>query len=262
MVSLLVSAITAAGGGRLRQAAALRRNAQLDAEAAGGVQEAVFHLLDAGRDHWPADGGPHRVEQAGTRLTLRIDSETGKINPNRATPQLLAGLLQAVGADGRQAGAIGTAIAAWRFPGGQQTFSAIGGPQPGATVVPGRDYRPPGAPFESIAELGLVEGMTSALLKAVAPFLTLYHDGDPDLPSAGPVVRQAIELAAGPGAVSIDDPATDQPQHRDETVVAVTAVAEDGAGHRAMHRAIVLTGTGETPDHRPFRIMQWDAPAG
>ena len=251
MVSLLVTAITAAGSARLRQAGDLRRNAQLDAEAAGGVQEAMFHLLDTGRDHWPADGGTHPVQEAGGRLLLRIDSETGKVNPNSASPDLLAGLLQAVGADSRQAAAIAAAIVAWRFP------RAPGTPDPAA----GPGYQSPGAPFESIAELGLVPGVTPALLAALAPHLTLYHNGDPDLASADPVVLRAIELAAGPAAGDSGVPAG-QPQRRDESLVAVTATAEDTAGHRSMRRAVVLTGTGETKDHRPFRIMQWDAPSG
>lgn len=251
MVSLLVTAITAAGSSRLRQAGDLRRNAQLDAEAAGGVQEAMFHLLDAGRDHWPADGSTHQVREAGGRLLLRIDSETGKVNLNSASPDLLAGLLQAVGADSRQAAAIATAIVAWRFPRSQGTSDPAAGP----------GYQSPGAPFESIAELGLVPGMTPALLAALAPHLTLYHNGDPDLASADPVVLRAIELAAGPAAG--DTGATGgPPQHRDESLVAVTATAEDTAGHRSMRRAIVLTSTGETKDHRPFRIMQWDPLSG
>ena len=256
MVSLLVSAIAAAGSGRLRQAADLRRNAQLDAQAAGGVQEAVFHLLDAGRNHWAADGTMHRIQGVDSRLTLRIDSETGKVNPNRASPDLLSGLLQAVGAGSRQANALALAIAAWRYPGqpppGQSQTDEQGG---------GRDYRPPGAPFESIAELGLVPGMTPTLLAAVAPYLTLYHDGDPDPASAGPVVRQAVQIAAGPNATAAEEPAS-QPPRRDETLVAVTATAEDAAGHRATRRAVVLTGGGETADHRPFRIMQWDPASG
>ncbi len=251
MVSLLVTAITAAGSSRLRQAGDLRRNAQLDAEAAGGVQEAMFHLLDTGRDHWPADGGTHRIQEAGSRLLLRIDSETGKVNLNSASPDLLAGLLQAVGADSRRAAAIATAIVAWRFPRSRDTSDPAAGP----------GYQSPGAPFESIAELGLVPGMTPALLTALAPHLTLYHNGDPDLASADPVVLRAIEIAAGPAAAGTDVP-TGQPQHRDESLVAVTATAEDTAGHRSMRRAVVLTSTGETKDHRPFRIMQWEAPSG
>ena len=99
--------------------------------------------------------------------------------------------------------------------------------------------------------------MTPALLAALAPHLTLYHGGDPDLPSADPVVLRAIELAAGPAAAGTDLPAG-QPQHRDESLVAVTATAEDPAGHRSVRRAVVLSGGGETADHRPFRIMQWD----
>lgn len=44
----------------------------------------------------------------------------------------------------------------------------------------GRGYAPPNAPFENLEELGDVLGITQAILQRVSPYLTIYHDGDPD----------------------------------------------------------------------------------
>ncbi len=252
LISLLVSAIAASGSGRTRQAGDLRRNAQLRAEADGGIEEAVFHLLDGSKAHWAADGAIHRIRHRDVVLSLRLASEAGKINPNRASPELLASLLQAVGVDARRSAAIVANIVAWRFPGGTLVELSGGGRRAG------RDYLPPGAPFESLAELGLVPGIDPALLATLTPHLSLYHDGDPELAAADPVVRQAMLALSGPDVAP--DP-SGQPARADETAVTVTALAEDGAGRRAVRRAIVLTGAAGT-DGRPYRIMSIEAPSG
>lgn len=249
LISLLVSTIAAVGSGRTRQAADLRRNAQLRAEADGGVEEAVFHLLDGSRAHWAADGLPHSIRRNGTLLTMRIVNDSGRVNPNHASLDLLTALLQAVGTDRGRSAAIAANIVAWRFPGGDVAVARTAG----------RDYLPPGAPFETLSELGLVQGMTPALLAALAPHLSLYRDNDPDPALADPVVRQAMQALAGPGAPG-DQPALG-PSARDETLVTVTADAADAAGHRYRREAIILTGGDETGSDRPFRIMRWDAPS-
>jgi general secretion pathway protein K len=259
LFSLLVSAIAAAGSGRARQAAAFGRNAQLRACADGGIEQALFHVLDSSPARWPADGRVHRLRSDGFALALSATSQAGKLNPNTASAALLAGLLQAVGADGRTAQQIATAMMVWRYPTGET------GP------LPGRDYRPPGAAFESLGELGLVPGMTQALLKRLVPELSLYHSGDPDLSDADPVMRRALAMAAGldpfnQGDAAQDPSAQAPPQQRyDPSVVEVRAEASDGAGHRFLRRAIALTGNGggnqdSSGTPRPFKIVAWEAP--
>ena len=264
LLSLLVSAMAASGSLRTRQAGDLRRNAQLEAAADGGVELAAFHLLDASLPpaggHWFADGREHRVRQdGGLVLSIRLFNEAGKVNPNRAQAALLAALLQASGADARNAATIATNIVAWRF------FGSMGADYQAA----GRDYQPPGGAFESLNELGLVLGMTPPLLAAVTPHLSLYQDGDPDPTLADPVVRSALLLAgADPNAPAPAGTATQGPP--DESAVTVVVDAEDGAGHRFRRRAIVLGGAGGSggqtggaagaAEGRPFRVMSWDAP--
>ena len=258
LISLLVSTIAASGSGRTRQAADLKRNAQLRAEADGGIEEAVFHLLDGSKARWPADGTIHVVKRGDTVLSMRIDTEAGKVNPNRASQDLLAALLQAVGLDPRTALTTATRMIVWRFAGVQAA----------AEHGDGRDYLPPGAPFESIPEVGLVAGITPSLLARLAPHLSLYRDNDPEAASADPVVQQALAIVAGSGDNARQNAiaaSNQQGNARDESVVAVLSEARDSSGRRFMRRAIVLIGsdpqTNGKPDQRPFQIMTWDAPA-
>ncbi len=259
LFSLLVSAIAAAGSGRARQAQAFSRNAQLRASADGGIEQALFHVLDSGPSRWLADGSVHRLRADGITLALSATSQAGKLNPNTASAALLAGLLQAVGADGRTAQQIAASIMAWRYPTGE------------TAPLPGRDYRPPAAPFESLGELGLVPGMTPALLHRLIPELSLYHSGDPELSDADPLMRRALAMAAGldpynqgNGASDAAAQAPGQQQRYDPAVVELRAEASDGDGHRFLRRAIALTGSSGGQDSsgatRPFRIVVWEAP--
>lgn len=242
LLSLLVSVMAAAGSGRVRQAADLRRNAALEAGADGGVQQALFHLLDGSRAHWLADGAVHRVRSGDQVLSLRIESLAGRVNPNRASIDLLAALLQAVGADSRAAQAIGAQIISWRVP----------NTQAGADYrAAGREDLPPGQPFESIPEIGLVLGMTPALLATLTPHLSLYRDSDPDPATADPVVRQALQRLEPNGTPA---PAAAGPP--DPGVVAVTATAEDRAGRRFVRHAVALTGSDA--GQALFRIVEWN----
>lgn len=72
-----------------------------------------------------------------------------------------------------------------------------------------------GAPFESIAELRLVPGIGPGLLASLAPHLSLYRDGDPEVAAADPVVREAIRALAGSGTAERRRPAVPDHERRD-----------------------------------------------
>ena len=205
-------------------------------------RDAVLRLL-RGED---PSGSEMRVP--GAVIALSVADESGKVNPNAAEPDLLAALLRAVGADTRTADAAAAAIADWRFPG---ETARQGGAKLREYRAAGRDYGPPGAPFRSLDELGLVLGMNPALLGQATPHLSLYAGAEPDLAAADPAVRRAIQALTGQAAAPRRAP--DGPR----TVTIVAAAVADGGG-RFARRAVVALRTGEAL----FRIMEWDAPAG
>jgi len=276
LLSLLVTALAASGGGRLREASAFRRNAELAAVADGGVQEAAFHLLDASRARWIADGRAYAVRRGGMRLVIRITSEAGRVNPNRASLQLLTALLQACGTEAGQAASIAQNMVVWRSPTGLSPVGGLGLGQPNggaAAAVPGRDYAPPAAAFQTLDEVGLVGGVTPALLARLRPHLTLWTDDDPDPAFADPVVLQALKLLGEDGGAGSASslprlpglPGLGSAGHlgADPGALAVTVRAEatDTGGHRAVRRAVLQIDPGDagTADG-PAHVMSWDSP--
>ena len=245
LVTLLVTQLTSSGRTEAQLATNLRTRAVLQSAADGAVYDAVFHLLDQSERHWPADGASHALNIGGTAIAVRIDSETGKINPNTAPPELLNALLRRVGADRRTAALVTVAITTWRSSSAQT--SAVAKRLDASYRAAGRDYLPPYAPFQSINELGLVLGMTPQLLAQLAPHLSIYRNAAPDPASADSVVTAALADWSGL-------PPTANKGPRDETLVMITASAHGLGGTRMIRRALVqIDGTNS-----PFRVLNWD----
>ena len=249
MLSFLAFAIIATGRRQVRMAALERLHAQLQAQADGGVWEAAFHLLDPARGHWSADGVIHQVRHDRIVIQYRIVSEGGKVNPNLASPDLLAALLRVVGAQDRIAQTVAANIRAWRFPLQQGATPPAG--SAAAYVAAGLTYGPPGAPFQTPEETGLVLGMTPGLTRQLLPYLSLYWDADPILSLASPVVRQALVMTGR-------NPAPDD-EARAQTIVGIDVTVTDTSGARALRHAVITAQPGGNAAF-PVRIVQWDMP--
>lgn len=224
-----------AGSGR--QEAQLTRNlvdsAVLQAAADGAVQQAIFRLLDTSERQWRADGVFHVMRLGHSLIRLRIEDEGGKVNPNIASPKLLQALLLEAGAASRLTPGLAAAIVAWRSDAGRITARSAAIARYASA---GRDYGPPGAPFESIDEIGAVLGMTPELLARLGPHLTIFTEEDPGASTTDPVVAAAL------ADVSDRTFAADQPTGRSAVVVArITAVAQGQHDSVAAERLVVRT---------------------
>jgi len=250
LLALLVTQLTAAGRVETRIAANLRSGAVAEAAADGAVYEALFRLLDGSARHWNTDGSVHRISTPNGVAAVTIRNEAGKVNPNTAPVALLAALLHNVGADPQRAATVAAAIAGWRTNDLPPQLATAGAAQYRAA---GRNYGPPGAPFESLDELGLVLGMTPDLLARLIPHLSIYQGGAPVGAAADPIVRQAIAEAGGVGNNPVDagDPGA-------TPVVSITAEAHAADGSTFTRRAIILIQP--TTDGRPYRMLNWEAP--
>ena len=250
LLALLGSRIAASGRAQAQIAANVRDQAVTEAAADGAVQEAAFHLLDAPARRWAADAVPRRLVLPDAAVEVRVESESGKVNPNLASAPLLAALLREVGADSRTAGLVADGILRWRFP-----WVPQGGNDPTLTAyrAAGLDYGPPGAPFQSLDEVGVVLGMTPELLAKTRPYLSLYAGNAPDPSSAGRVVLAAMRSILGGGTPNAGGNAGSK-------VVGVTAVAAGPNGTRFTRHAIL--GLGGQRGGSPVQVLAWDrAPA-
>ena len=246
-VALLVTQIAAVGRHEARIAQNLTGAARAQSAADGAVFEAVFRLLDRSARHWPVDGASRRVALDDGSVMVRIESETGKLNPNLASPTMMAALLQVVGMDGARAEATGLAIAQWRQP------TDTGDAQAALTAQyreAGLDHAPPGEPYQSLAELDRVIGVTPALLAALRPHLSLYSTGPPDPAFADPVLKAA--LARLPGGIDSDQ---DSPQPEPIQAVTITAEAQIPGAGRFVRRAVFRLG-----DSFPlgYQLAEWE----
>jgi general secretion pathway protein K len=240
LLALLGTQIVAAGRGDAQLARNLLDNATLEAATDGAVQQAIYRLLDTSQRRWAADGTEHVVQVGPAMVSIRLEDEAGKVNPNIASDQLLQSLLMRVGTEPTTAASLAAAIIDWRTSGTQPRPRGAKAPQYSAA---GRDYGPPGSDFLSVDEVGLVLGMTPALLARLQPHMTVFSDSDPDRTTQDRVVAAALaDLGQMPGGTPADT-----------QVASVTARASGPGRSRFAERMVVRINT--QTDRHPYEIL-------
>ena len=242
LLALLATGLTSAGRSDAQLANNVRRAAAAEAAADGGVQAAVFHVSDAPARAWLADGQKRQVAIGRYAVTVTVRDESRKLNPNFTPPELMQRLLAACGADPTRAAAVAQAILDWHVPGARDPAILL-------YRSAGLTAAPTGRLFQSVDELGLVIGMTPALLDCLRPHLSVYAEGVPDYAQADPVVRTALlELAGGTPPAAAPRPSK----------LDITADARGPDGSRFVRHAVVALGQRRLGP--PFAVLEWDAP--
>jgi general secretion pathway protein K len=255
----------------------IRSSARAEALADAGIAQTVFNLDDViSSNRWKLDGSPHRLKLSGGEVTIRVSDETAKINPNLASPALMAALFEATGIDRAHARPLSEAVADWVAP---ARPPSPGSPADDRYQRAGLSYRAPHAPVETLDELQLVIGMTPERFALVRPYLTIYtQEAEPDAKNASPVIRRALLLAAksppedagsqpdsdpvdtdpaaesaGPAAQGNPTPAP-QAGNASESVVEVTVTARsDDGGIFVRHAVLRLEEDGP----KGYATLEW-----
>lgn len=164
--------------------------------ARAGVEYSLVRLADTEpTTRWLPDGRSYRWSYAGGEVELQIVDETGKVDLNQAGQPLLTALMQTQGVDQEQAGRIASAIVDWRDA--DPLTQVGGGAEDPDYAAAGRPYGAKDAPFETVAEVEQVLGMTPELYARLEPYLTLYSGrGEPDPTYAQAAVLTAMGLDA------------------------------------------------------------------
>ena len=165
------------------------RGAMAQEIARAGMEYALVRVADRNPEtHWQPNGRAYAWRFDGHEVQVRIIDETGKVDLNQADVPLLSRLMQALGEPPDTGDALAAAIVDWRDA--DDLSQPVGGAEDGDYAAAGRPYGAKDAPFETIAELEQVLGMTPGLYARLAPFLTLYSGrGQPDATYAqGPVL--------------------------------------------------------------------------
>jgi general secretion pathway protein K len=237
LIAFIVAHLTASGRTEIRIAGNLVSNSVAQAAADGAIFEAIFNQSDPRPEQrWPADGTAHEIAIGNSRVTVRIQDEASWINPSTASPMLIEALLRVTGSDADSAHRLAAAISEW--------VGSASMLRPQAAVLAeyraaGLDYGPPGAPLETLGELGRVIGMTPEVLAAIGPHLTLFGPPQPSVATTDPAVAAALALVQPQTAQTAS---AVNPTVPDMSTVRITAAASGPGNARLVRTAIVRAG--------------------
>jgi general secretion pathway protein K len=158
--------------------AGIKDNAAAAAAAEAGIAYAEIMLLNPDQNkRWRADGNIYQVDFGELQIRLRLISEAGKIDINKADLPLLQSLFaQAPIEEERQTKIIG-AIMDWRD---QDDLLNIDGAEKKEYRKAGLKYEPRNKPFQTVEELQMVLGMDDRLYNWLEPVITVYS-GQPQV---------------------------------------------------------------------------------
>jgi general secretion pathway protein K len=194
LIALIVGYVTSTGRSEIQIARNIATNAAASAAADGAVYRAVFGLTDLQQDQrLPVDGSVTQMRIGRSAVTVRLFDENDRINPNRASVELLEGLLWALGTPRQTAVDLADGITQW-----VGTARAL---RPSDALAAeyraaGFDYAPPETPLESLGELTRVRGMTPSVFAAMRPHLTLFSGREPNPTTPDPIVAMAVHYAS------------------------------------------------------------------
>lgn len=208
------------------QGRAMRSGTEARLAAQAGIDYAMLRLQDPDPlRRWHPDGRTYRMPFDGAEVALVVVDESGKIDLNAADLALLAQFFAARGLDEDAATRLAGAVVDWRDP--DELSPPAGGAESADYADAGRPYGAKNAPFDTVAELQQVLGVTPALYRDSADALTVFSG----LAMPNPSFAQAPVLVA----LGLDD----------EQVQAQLALREEGTDRDAeLDPAAVALGTG------------------
>jgi general secretion pathway protein K len=247
-----ISARTEALQGRFLARSSVARYA-----AEAGLELAAVHLQ--GPDpatRWIPDGRANAVEFEGYQLEVRVLDESAKVDLNVSPPDLLIGLMTAVGVDFDRSRQLAGAIVDFRDPDNLLTLE--GGAEDPQYAIAELPYGAKDRPFESVSELRQVLGMDAALYAKLQPHLTVYTGlARPNPTFAAMPVLQALGLPADQVALILAQRAPTQPglpqadpgqsgslAAQGTGTYSISSVATRRDGTRAQIQAAIRIGSG------------------
>ena len=189
----------------MRGEAQIARNlvssAQARALAEAGVHRAWYELTRPPTDaqRWLPDGAGREMNVPGATVKVTIQDESGKIDLNTASDDLLKGLFRSVGLAEDASVALVDAIVDWRDP---DKLRRPHGAEEAEYRAAGKNYVPTNAPFETVDEIQRVLGMTPELYRAVKAALTVHSKLTGVNAAAAP--REALLAIPGVSSAMVD----------------------------------------------------------
>lgn len=184
MLAILAAAVQAL----LLTSAQLDRRAwewiEADAALDAIVTRAVLGITDQRLDQrWRVDGTDVKFIYDDQMVHVRVQDQLGLIDLNAADGSMIRRLLLACGTSEDDASTLTDNILDWRTSTG---IGRLKSASDALYVSAGRTHLPRHGPFQSVAELRLVLGITPELFRKMEPALTVYNGHPAFEPSSAP----------------------------------------------------------------------------
>jgi len=261
----------------------IKNNAQAAAVAESGIAIAELMLLNPDQNkRWRADGSIYPIDDDdalgsdNAQVRVRLLSEAGKIDINKADQKLLAELMaHSPAEDEQQQLRLVSAILDWRD---EDDLINIDGAEQKEYKEAGLKYQPRNKPFQTVDELQLVLGMDETIYQWLAPMVTVYSgqanvavqnaskdvlqvlpDADPSLIDDYVAARlesitNGLPAPASPFGTGQGKQAGQSQGQGEALTIVSEALLEDGS--RAIISAVIKTGGG-TQAGQPFQVLEW-----
>lgn len=170
---------------------ALKDNAEILSIAETGLTIAQQMLFLADEEQqWQADGSIYQLQSQGAEIRVRLFSEQGKIDINKADESLLMKMMGATSEELDKQEELVSAIIDWRD---NDDEVRINGAEKQQYEEAGLAYQPANKGFQLIEEIQMVLGMNDTIYQQIKPLITVYS-GKPkvDLEVASNEVLQVI----------------------------------------------------------------------
>jgi general secretion pathway protein K len=192
ILALIVASVLATARSYYTTADTRIQSAKLKYAAEGAIQRAIYEISKT-RSRGSRGPATNKEFQIGdVTVSVRIGSEAGRVNINRADPGLLRFLMIEAGADDEAARAIADSIADWRD---EDSVKRSRGAEALDYRAAGYSYGPRNAPLRSLGELLQVMGMKSELFACLRDDLTIYTpSGGVDEKLASQRVKNALRM--------------------------------------------------------------------
>ena len=178
LLALIADRMIVVGRSEIRIADNLRTAAIAEAAADGAIFEGIYRLGVNGPGGWKIDGRDRHVFVGREDVTVRLEDDGMKINPNLAPAPLLQAILQQVGMPAAEARVAAGWIVAARTR------------APGSATLGGK--------FRTLAQLAAVPGISQDIAARLVPHLTLNDPGGKKPGALDPWVDAALREAPPP----------------------------------------------------------------
>jgi general secretion pathway protein K len=140
------------------------------AETGVTIAQKMLMLTDNDK-RWNADGSVYQIQYQDTEIRVRLFSEQGKIDINKASEELLTAMMSATELELEKQQELVYAIMDWRD---KDDLIHINGAEKKQYEDAGLDYHPANKDFQLIDELQLVLGMNPVIYQQLQALITVY----------------------------------------------------------------------------------------